>query len=258
MFNKKRSPNDIINAELYAQVAEAATLAKTVYDDGVARLLRKQGYMAVKFCDSDGAQAVCCVKDNVAYVAFRGTQPDKRNDIIADLKFWRRDSKLGGSVHVGFQDEVLKIEDDIRAWLKKNTIKSYIITGHSLGGAMATIFAARQDASKINKVITFGSPRVGGSDFVKAFNQQYEHIRVVNNNDIVTRVPPAPLYRHTGISVYYDHKDNCFVNPSRLKKIQCWFTGFWHAVKKGNFADMLTDHNIATYEYLVENTLDDF
>jgi len=258
LAKKKRTPQEIIDLNLFNEISIAAYLSKIVYEDSVARLLRRDGYMAVKFCDVDGAQAVCCVKDNVAYVAFRGTQPDKRNDIVADLKFWKRDSKLGGSVHLGFQTEVLKIEDDVRAWAKKNTIKKYIITGHSLGGAMSTIFASRQNPEKVNKVITFGAPRVGGNDFRKAFNQQYEHIRLVNNNDIVPSVPPAPFYRHTGVSIYYDHKDNCFVNPSKSKLVQCWLSGFWNAMKKGNFADMLTDHNVHKYMYLVENSLDDF
>lgn len=258
LSKRKRTPQEIIEQKLFSEIQVAAELSKLVYDDSVARLLRRRGFMAVKFCDVDGAQAVCCVKDNVAFVAFRGTQPDKRNDIIADLKFWKRDSKLGGSVHLGFQKEVLKIEDDIRAWLKKNTIQEYIITGHSLGGAMATIFASRQDPAKVRRIITFGAPRVGGNDFRKAFNSQYEHVRLVNNNDIVPGVPPAPFYRHTGIGVYYDHKDNCYVNPSKSKLVQCWISGFWHAVKRGNFADMLTDHNVHKYVYLVENTLNDF
>ena len=257
-MRKKRNPQEIIDETLFAEISIAAELSKLVYEDSVARLLRKKDFMAVKFCDVDGAQAVCCVKNNVAFVAFRGTQPDKRNDILADLKFWKRDSKLGGSVHLGFQAEVLKIEDDIRAWIKKNTIKEYIITGHSLGGAMAAIFASRQSPDKVKKVITFGQPRVGGSDFKKAFNSQYEHIRLVNNNDIVPSVPPAPFYRHTGTSVYYDRKDNCYVNPSKIKLIDCWLSGFWNAVKKGNFTSMLQDHNVHKYTYLVENTLDDF
>ena len=127
LAKKKRTPQEIIDLNLFNEISIAAYLSKIVYEDSVARLLRRDGYMAVKFCDVDGAQAVCCVKDNVAYVAFRGTQPDKRNDIVADLKFWKRDSKLGGSVHLGFQTEVLKIEDDIRALMKVYNIKFKVL-----------------------------------------------------------------------------------------------------------------------------------
>ena len=85
------------------------------------------------------------------------------------------------------------------------------ITGHSLGGALATVMAAellRQIEAGasygLRGVYTYGSPRVGN----KAFQEQFDSaaksagVRVVrfrNGNDAVTHIPGLMLeYQHVG------------------------------------------------------------
>lgn len=68
-----------------------------------------------------------------------------------------------------------------------------MLTGHSLGGAIATIAAAEwQGERDVAAVYTFGQPRVGRADFADFIRRHYgENIfRFVNNRDVVTRVPP--------------------------------------------------------------------
>lgn len=77
--------------------------------------------------------------------------------------------------------------------------KKLYVTGHSLGGAMATICASRLSAQGMNVegLYTYGSPRVGDGEFVA--NLKVNHFRFVNNNDAVPKVPPQVFgYRHHG------------------------------------------------------------
>ncbi|KNC77626.1 hypothetical protein SARC_09914 [Sphaeroforma arctica JP610] len=74
----------------------------------------------------------------------------------------------------------------------KHTPLSIFITGHSLGGALATLCAyelgLRFDTSQLGlTVYTFGSPRVGNKPFTQKFNRMISHChRLVNDGDIVT------------------------------------------------------------------------
>lgn len=111
-----------------------------------------------------------------------------------------------GTVHEGFQKvyEVIQTSalDGLRSALKPGD--TLFITGHSLGAALAILFA--YDAVSVTqnvRVCTFAGPRVGLGDFVTSYNQRVpETLRVVNRWDIVPNVPvPAPplcLYAHVG------------------------------------------------------------
>jgi hypothetical protein len=70
---------------------------------------------------------------------------------------------------------------------------SFVFTGYSIGGALASIAALDLKLKfkiKVNNVYTFGSPRVGNLEFTKIF---YKYIgntfRLTNNNDIIPRLP---------------------------------------------------------------------
>eukprot|EP00591_Stephanopyxis_turris_P002398 CAMPEP_0195512536 /NCGR_PEP_ID=MMETSP0794_2-20130614/4461_1 /TAXON_ID=515487 /ORGANISM="Stephanopyxis turris, Strain CCMP 815" /LENGTH=436 /DNA_ID=CAMNT_0040640341 /DNA_START=27 /DNA_END=1337 /DNA_ORIENTATION=+ len=76
------------------------------------------------------------------------------------------------------------------------------VTGHSLGGALATLFsfeAANYTTVPLPKPITcisVASPKVGDESFRKAFKLLEEqgkvrHLRIANENDPVTQGPPA-------------------------------------------------------------------
>jgi hypothetical protein len=75
-----------------------------------------------------------------------------------------------------------------------------VVTGHSLGGAVATLAAAYLRASGTAvSLYTYGSPRVGNAafaDFVSA--QPGGEIRVTHLDDPVPKLPPLLFdYRHT-------------------------------------------------------------
>jgi pimeloyl-ACP methyl ester carboxylesterase len=92
------------------------------------------------------------------------------------------------------------------------------VAGHSLGGALATIFsfeaAAKADIPKPVTCITSGAPKVGNLNFLVAFENLEEKghlrcLRVANYRDLVPLSPPSPpittlvfqgrRFRHVGM-----------------------------------------------------------
>ena len=82
--------------------------------------------------------------------------------------------------------------------------------------ALAVLTAARlsylinqPEQPQINGLYTFGQPRVGDAVFITALelfiNERY--FRLVNDNDIVTRIPDRfNQYQHGGILKFFDTK----------------------------------------------------
>lgn len=76
------------------------------------------------------------------------------------------------------------------------------MTGHSIGGAVATLAAAelRSTGLKVD-TYTFGSPRVGNTafaSFVTGTGQQGTNFRMTHENDPVPQLPPTWIgYQHT-------------------------------------------------------------
>ena len=195
-----------------------------------------------KFFKNKNAEACAFVHDNENIViCFRGTQPAQLSDVAADLKSWQVDSETEGEVHAGFKGELDKLWDNVYAWakLKSNKGKHVIVTGHSLGAAMATISATRYQPEEL---FTFGSPRVGGKNFIK--NIKCPHYRFMNNNDIVCRIPPAWLgFRHHGEMIYFDRNGNKAPKPT-------WgdlFYGILNSWKRFKFFDGVVDHGMPNY-----------
>lgn len=90
-------------------------------------------------------------------------------DIAADLNIWKSESETAGEVHAGFKGQLDQVWDDVQLYLGGLQNRRLYVTGHSLGGAMATICASRLAATfNINVVAlyTYGSPRVGDQTFV--------------------------------------------------------------------------------------------
>ena len=83
-------------------------------------------------------------------------------------------------------------QDDIIAKLKSDHNFVLLITGHSLGGAAATLFGERLVSMGVNKeqvpVVTFGAPAVGNNVFAKEYGDKINLIRVRTKHDVVPKV----------------------------------------------------------------------
>lgn len=199
----------------------------------------------------------------VVMVAFRGTEPSKWADIVTDLDVLKEpfdpDDSRWGEVHSGFlegfQSVLPQLEARARHLLESGSSSRVWITGHSLGGALATVMTA-WILEKMEKeptwadfplagLVTFGSPRVGNEEFVDRFDSAIDiqvvgHMRFVHGNDIVTRIPVVG-YEHVGDTYYLGKKDDdecptdspCFV-------IRSGDTG-------GAYLGSIDDHDVASY-----------
>ncbi len=205
------------------------------------------GFPDVQFYDHDGSQAYRFRNAHDCVIACRGTEPHEWNDIKADANVGTALAETVGRVHRGFKQEVDDLWPMLEVALKTNTQPLWFC-GHSLGGAMATICAVRCYRSYIQsnpeELYTYGSPRVGDRIYLNHVKLTY--YRWVNNNDVVTRVPPRWLgYEHTGQEMYLDYR-------GRLKRYSGWqrikdrLRGFIRGLRRWSI-DHFADHSIHQY-----------
>lgn len=102
------------------------------------------------------------------------------------------------------------------------------VTGHSLGGALATLFSYFCAVQYPITCITFASPRVGNIAFVRGISELEErgslrYLRVVNHKDLVTSLPDRMaymvcctnrLYRHAGNELRLYRHSECQIIPT--------------------------------------------
>ena len=155
-----------------------------------------------------------------AAFVFRGTLG--LADTVTDLEFPLVDWDGAGRVHVGFKRALEDVWDQLKPRITASQVPVFF-TGHSLGAALATLAAAKslQDpdikGAQPAAVYTYGSPRVGNADFVKSFGNLF-HCRVVNEEDVVSTVPPAILggltpYAHAGRMHRIEHDGRLHIYP---------------------------------------------
>jgi hypothetical protein len=99
-----------------------------------------------------------------------------------------------------------------------------VVTGHSLGGALTTLFVMENSSKHkfdIQTLCSFASPRVGNMEFVRTFDQlPINSWRIVNTRDLVPKLPP-----HIPILLDYDHVNTPYPFDSSSfarNSLECW------------------------------------
>lgn len=221
-----------------------AHCSRLAYDSklNIATYLRQVGFDRVYFFDTRGTQGFLTLHPGdgspFAILAFRGTEKNYI-DILTDIIIFRNklpdveDKRYGEGplfAHAGFLQAFQNVwgsalPDAIRGQIAKsewvgprgvsNIIHDYIcgqtlplfVTGHSLGGAIATLSAYHAITYHPNTYLyTFGSPRVVNRLLSRKITHFLIHrsFRCVHGDDIVPRVPPLLNYTHIQELVYFD------------------------------------------------------
>ena len=105
-------------------------------------------------------------------------------------------------VHEGFlksfDTSLCIVEKYILDFVSSHPNDKIYITGHSLGGATATLATAYlMDKHKDITIncVTFGCPKIGDKNFVAYFSELVKsNIQFINEEDIVPTLPPLPDY----------------------------------------------------------------
>lgn len=228
-------PSDLAaRAPVMARISAFAYVHADAADaDAQFAPLASAGYrIGPRFADArTGTQALLLEHDSHRVLAFRGTEPAEFADIETDLRKKLIDfpAALGKAeamrVHEGFAQALLSVWGDLLAAVRKDP-KPVLVTGHSLGGALALLaaFALRMQEAppRVSGVYTYGQPRVGDAAFAEAYDRLLRpvHWRVVNHRDLVPRLPPREMgFRHSGRVLYFDAKGEASLDPSRWMQV---------------------------------------
>ncbi len=171
------------------------------------------------------------VVNKILFVAFRGTDPGEFTNVLTDLLTGAASQTGIKSVddtantpnrldtydnlmkqinqdfsnimfHLGFLRSMNRMYFDVYTEISKyaNTVSSVVLTGHSYGGALASLFyyvyANRinllDGLPRVSHTITYGAPRFLRQGYNKLYLKNCPHlIRVVSVNDIIPYVPFA-------------------------------------------------------------------
>ena len=190
-----------------ALCAEMSRLSYAAFDSdpeikrSVEDALGRIGF-SICYCFSAGGTQGFLTTDTetpLSVLAFRGTEVN-RVDWATDLQAWPRAWPEGGRVHAGFAEALALAWSDLAPRLAEAPGRR-LYTGHSLGGALATLAASRRPPDAL---YTFGSPRVGDAAFLATLAAVESH-RYTNCCDVICRLPLKLFgYRHLGAALYVD------------------------------------------------------
>lgn len=159
-------------------------------------------------------------RKTIDVIAFRGSQQAADflfNGMAFPVPF------AGRLCHGGFTIALKSIWDEIEPHIDYN--KRTLLCGHSLGGALAELAAAKiHDKHKNLNLVTFGKPNTFFKGFKRpmALDKQYSLIR---GSDMVARIPRL-LYGPSSSQtvIYFTNFGGCMINPTARLKRQDFMT----------------------------------
>jgi len=195
VFFQGWAPADNQNHDLLcAEMSRLAYASQAVVKSSLERI----GFTSVELIGGEGVEERKNLRGTQGFLArhpslkltvlaFRGTESDKFEDLLSDGKTLQKEwpNSPGCLVHAGFKDGWDPVSDRVTSLLASRE-GVLLMTGHSLGAALATLAAI---VVRPTKLITFGSPRVGNEELC-ALLAGVEVRRFVHCCDLIARIPP--------------------------------------------------------------------
>jgi hypothetical protein len=175
---------------------------------------------------------ICKDEFNRLWIIFRGTQT--KEELLADLEFSQTTTQTQGGIHQGFYNLYQQFQQVITDTIKSHNPEQVIVTGQSLGSALATI--------TLSKIIDrphvgygFASPRVGDLEFFQQFNHRW--FNIMNLCDIFTTAPFAVtpnlkdpstpiIYKHVGEIITFSKNWESWLANHELPVYQSFLSSF--------------------------------
>ena len=186
--------------------------------------------------------------EDVIIVSFRGSA-DVQNWIanVDAAQAWPFPQLPNVAVHAGFYQVYASVvagllQGVFGAQKACPRCRKLLVTGHSLGGALATMGAFEWSELFRNQLevslVTFGSPRLGNPAFEREFRRRpiRRHWRVVHNADIVPHVPQQwqfpywTVFSHVETEVWFNQNSTDFTicngpeDPTCSDSVAIWDT----------------------------------
>nr|XP_043618098.1 triacylglycerol lipase OBL1 [Erigeron canadensis] len=130
----------------------------------------------------------------------------------------------------------------LKSLLEEHRNAKFMVTGHSLGGALAILFPTvlilHEEEELLQRLLaihTFGQPRVGNRELGRHIESKLQepkpkYFRMVYCNDLVPRLPydnKTFLYKHFGVCLYYD---SLFVEQRVDEEPNPNYFGLWYLI----------------------------
>ncbi|MEZ4752070.1 MAG: lipase family protein [Bdellovibrionota bacterium] len=249
-FDPAKNAFDLDNATFFAWLSKVAYLKK---EDGSPDMPAIQKELAgipdasIEPIDSAPVQGFIVKAKGYAVVVFRGS--DERDDWFDNFNAFYLGQKKPAQqgfgrpnlmkkpkqntvpspnsrhdLHAGFYEQFSKAHDQVLEKLKGTESGKVWFTGHSLGGALATIFARDFHAAHGFKNIglyTFGAPRPGNQKLANYFNENtIPTYRVEFGHDPVPTLPDA-RFRPVGelVHISEDSAGKCSISDENRLQV---------------------------------------
>lgn len=169
-----------------------------------------------------------------------------------------------GQIHAGFgaclEPGLPKL---IRMLQSRDTAKPLLITGHSLGGALACLAAVYFSAKRpaivtVRRVFTFGQPRVGVQKLCESFRHfvRAKLVRFVNDEDLVPRIPlRCQGFADGGTVIHFSSAGIPHLDSVEWENyLKTPFQAFQEVLQKLTLQVCLADHEMLRYLQLMRTT----
>jgi triacylglycerol lipase len=231
----------------YAKAVKCAIYSQEVYKsfDGIKFNGLKEEAILINSAETD-TQCAILPDGGDTTIVFRGSESrydwrtdfdtrqeraefDKqviKEEIVSDKEKvypYESGGSSGALMHRGFVQAYFSVRDQIHDYVKSHEISSVTTTGHSLGGALATLCAVDIQYNFANKVsveaYTYGAPKVGNDAFRESFNKRVPNsYRFAHGMDIVVELPRWwQGYRHVDKEIRIGQRFSLTFISSRFK-----------------------------------------